>query len=415
MTSKKVQGFFLLFTLSFYVFSPFFYQGISITEQASTLPHNLISQLTGKNALSNSTAFDVNGTDLGIIIKHHGEYRYIFGDTFGFGDQKINNWRSNTMAFSFDNNPNDGIEIDGWILEPPTGYAKELISSLKINYKEKTCIPTAALSMDNKIYIYYMSVNHWGGGGQWFCNNASIAVSLDDGQTFAKMNNISWPGDSKFIQFGLVQNSQLLSTEDYLYFLATPSGRFQACYLCRVPPFQILNQEAYEYYVDSSISGDPIWGSDYTAALEVFPSPVGELSIMWNNFLQKWTVFYMDNVQFAIVLRTADHLWGPWSAPHKITTAAQYPTLYGSYVHPDFVENNGETVYFIMSIYSVYNTFVISVDLRSLTATNTLSPTSSTGYQFFNTSFLLGSVLLIWVLIIIRKKVKVKHLEKYFS
>ena len=327
------------------------------------LPHTFHSQLTGASALSDTTLYDVYGTDLGIILKHNGIYYYIFGDTLGSGGL---NWRSNTMAYSFDSDPSDGISLNGWITSPIAAYAKELISSLKVDFVEKTCIPTAAISHDGFMFIFYMSVRHWGSPGVWECNNASIAVSTNNGQDFFKMANITWPGDSNFVQFALAQDSLNLVEDGYFYLLATPAGRFGACYLCRVPKNSLLNQSAYEYYSDSDSFDNPIWSSLHTAAISIFPAPVGELSIMWNPFLNKWTAFYFDTIAYDIVLRTADNLWGSWSAPQAIVGGTEYPTLYGSYIHPDFVENAGEEVYFVMSKFDVYNTFILSVDLGSL-------------------------------------------------
>ena len=334
------------------------------------LPHELHSQLTGAAALTDTTPYDVYGTDLGIILKHNGQYHYIFGETFSIG---TTNWRSNTIAYSTDADPSDGISLNGWILDPIAVKAKELISSLKLDYVEMTCIPTAALSYNDIIYIYYMSVSHWGLiGGVWQCNNASIAISTDNGQNFSKMTNVSWSGTSNFVQFGFVQNQASVLSDGYSYFLATPSGRYGACYLCRVPQESLLNQTAYEYFTGTGFVGFPHWSSDHTEAEEIFTASVGELSVMWNEYLQKWTVFYFDSTNLKIVLRTADNLWGPWSSTYAIVGASEYPSLYGSYVHPDFVENSGEEVYFIMSQYNVYNTFVLSVDLSSLISTSSL-------------------------------------------
>jgi hypothetical protein len=128
---------------------------------------------------------------------------------------------------------------------------------------------------------------------------------------------------------------------------------------------EILNQSAYEYYMDSNTLGDPIWTPDHEQAVAVFPAPVGEVSVMWNPYVQQWTAFYTDNAAFSIVIRTADDLWGPWSTFDTIVDASEYPSLYGSFVHPDLVEDNGRVVYFVMSVFSVYNTFVMSVDLTS--------------------------------------------------
>ena len=383
-SAAALKSKFITFTQIFMLLFIFLSAGYFFPEVSSTgpyLPHTLHAKLTGGDAVSDSTVWDVYGTDLGIIVKHNSKYHYIFGDTFG--NKSGLNWRSNVMAYSTDTDPSNGITIDGWIPSPLNGYAGELISSLKIDYVEMTSIPSAALSYNGNMYIFYMSVRHWGSvGGVWQSNNASIAVSTDNGYNFAKMSNISWAGTSNFVQFAFVQNQGSLNESDTnFYFLATPAGRYGACYLCRVDRDSLLNQSAYRYYTGTGFFGYPQWSSDHNEAVAIFPSDVGELSVMWNEYLQKWTAFYFDNSEFDIVVRTADDLWGPWDAPLPIVGGVEYPSLYGSYVHPDFVENSGEVVYFIMSKFDVYNTFVLSVNLN-LTESSTTVPSFSLEVTF---------------------------------
>ncbi|MCF2136686.1 MAG: DUF4185 domain-containing protein [Candidatus Thorarchaeota archaeon] len=351
------------------------------THRPIHLNATVVSQLTGQDALNNTQTVDVNGTDLGIVFDHQGMLYYMFGDTFGCGTGFALNWRSNTLAYSTDTDPSDGIMLKGWIIQPRSTYAKELIGSLKQDNVEMTSIPTAVYSDNHTIYVYYMSVKHWSStGGMWTCNNASIAYSTDNGQNFVKAGNISWPGDSNFVQFGVAQGApsdQLISSGDYIYLLATGSGRFKGAYLMRAPRNALLNQLGYSYFAGLNSSGGPTWTSDMTQAQLVLQKPVGELSVMWNSYLNKWTVWYTNNVAFAITLRTADNLWGPWSDPVIVADAKTYPGLYGSYVHPSLVEKSGSVVYFIMSRWSVYNTFVMRVDLSPIgppVRATTLSP-----------------------------------------
>ncbi len=392
---SKFISIFLIAILFFISFSVGGYYS-TVISTGSYLSHTLHGKLTGGDAVSDSTVYDVYGTDLGIIVKHNNKYHYIFGDTFG--NKSGLNWRSNTMAYSTDTDPSDGITIDGWIPSPLNGFAGELISSLKIDYIEMTSIPTAALSYDGNMYIFYMSVRHWGStGGYWQCNNASIAVSVDNGYNFAKMSNISWAGTSNFVQFAFVQNQGLLNVSDnHFYFLATPAGRYGACYLSRVDRDSLLNQSAFEYYTGTDLATNPIWSNDHSVAVSIFPADVGELSVMWNDYLQKWTAFYFDSGDLDIVVRTSDNLWGPWDAPSLIVGAAEYPSLYGSYVHPDFVENSGKEVYFIMSKFDVYNTFVLSVDLN-FTGSSTSVASFSSLEVTFSTLLLCGFLISIIV------------------
>ncbi len=336
------------------------------------VPHAMVSALTGKDALNDSTVVDVVGTDLGIIVKYQGKLHFIFGDTFG-GDyiphQPSNNtnWRSNVMAFSTDMNPVDGITINGWITNETTGYAREIFGPAeKIDRISLTMIPTGAFTDGTRFYIYYMDINHWGPAGVYYCNNASIAYSTD-GVHFSKASNVSWPGDSNFVMFGHVQDFRPDSVASgYEYFLATPGGRYGACFLLRVPRAQALNQSAYEYFTGVDVLGTPSWSVHMMHARAVFGRPVGELSVMWNEYLQRFVVMYIEHFTATIVLRTAEHVWGPWSEPVGVVPFSEFPGLYGSFMHPDMVANGGKTVYFVMSWWPFYNTYLMEADLSDL-------------------------------------------------
>jgi hypothetical protein len=264
------------------------------------LSHNYISQLTGVGALNNSEPYDVKGTDLGIIVKYQSRYHYIFGDTFGGGfvsmeDPNVNvntNWRSNTMAYSSDSDPSDGIGIDGWITIPNSSIAAELFGSRK-DSEETTCIPTTAYIDGQNFYIYYMSVRQWSLPGQWTANNASIAYS-SDGKTFTKVNNMSWTGSSNFVMCGLIQNTSGGGlADDELYFLTTPSGRYGDAYLMKVSKADILNQSAYRYFIGLDLYKNPKWTNSSDLAKKVINGPIGELSAMWNPYLKKFVVMYL--------------------------------------------------------------------------------------------------------------------------
>jgi hypothetical protein len=339
---------------------------------SSFVPHWLVSQLTGQGAMNDSALFDVKGTDLGIIVKYHGQYHYIFGDTFG-GDYLPHqstedpHWRSNVMAYSTDTSPANGITIDGWIMNSTTGFARELFGPTeKVDRVDLTMIPTGAFVDGDKFYIFYMDINHWGEAGVYYCNNASIAYSTD-GVHFSRIANMSWPGVSNFVMFGHVQDPRPESVaSDMEYFMATPAGRYGAAYTVRVPRSQVLNQSAYQYLASVAENGEPSWSFDMGHARPVIGSPVGELSVMWNEYLQRFVMMTIEHYTATIVLRTAEHPWGPWSAPTGVVPFSEFPGLYGSFMHPDLVEDSGRIVYFIMSWWPFYNTYVMAADLTSI-------------------------------------------------
>jgi D-arabinan endo alpha-(1,5)-arabinofuranosidase len=72
---------------------------------------------------------------------------------------------------------------------------------------------------------------------------------------------------------------------------------------------------------------------------------------------------YLNENTACLELREADHLWGPWTAPHVLATARDYPQLYGAFMTPSFLRDNGRTLLFVMSQFGPYNTFLMKVRL----------------------------------------------------
>lgn len=331
--------------------------------QYSPLPHEMVCQLTGEDALNDTTVVNVYGADVGLMVEWQDRLHFIFGDTFGPDNW---DWRSNTMAYTLDTDPSDGIILTDWITDNVTHFAKELIHSLKVDEVEMTVIPTAAYSSGVCLYVYYMSVNTWGEHGDWTSNNASIAYSFD-GHTFFKATNMSWSGTSNFIEWGLIKGDDSApSTGGYLYFLTTGSGRFHDCFLVRVPENHILNQSSYQYYIGLGAGDVPTWSSNQEDAQPVLEAPMGEISVMWNTYLGKYMVLNLDDVQKQILIRTADSPWGPWSAPRIIIQRPEYVGFYAPNIDPLLVEDGGRIVYFTMSLWFEYNVYLMKVDLTPL-------------------------------------------------
>jgi hypothetical protein len=132
--------------------------------------------------------------------------------------------------------------------------------------------------------------------------------------------------------------------------------------LARVAQDKVLEANAYRYYSGSGAPGTA-WSAEEAAAATIVPAPVGELSVMWNAFLERWIMTYLDEKQAAIVIREAPELWGPWSPSLQLVSGRSFPALYGAFLHPWYVENNGESIYFTMSQWGPYSVFWMRADL----------------------------------------------------
>ncbi len=313
------------------------------TTLAGVADVEFVAWVTGPDSPNQTDVrYDVDGTDLGSMFAAGNTLYIAFGDTFGCcrpdgGGAGGKNWRNNVLAYTTDHELDDGITFDGMI----TGAHDRARAVLLRGGSDVTVIPTYGIAVDDRLYLHYMAVKEWGPPGQWTLNRSGWAYSDDGGQTWTRPDDAVWQGDTNFGQVALVE------LEGYVYVFGIHGGRFGAVQLARVPRDGLLDMDAYQYWDGTT------WADDINSAVEVASAPVGELSVAWNAYLQRWIMTYLDEVRRAIVIREAPDLIGPWSKPTEMVRAEDYPSLYGAYLHP--WASDGEVIYFNMSQWGPYN------------------------------------------------------------
>ena len=100
---------------------------------------------------------------------------------------------------------------------------------------------------------------------------------------------------------------------------------------------------------------------DVDAAL-VVDDTVGELSVVWNAYLNRWLMTYLG-AGANVVIREGKQPWGPWGEPITVMSQAIYPGLYGPYMNPRYVENGGQTIYFSISRWGPYAVYWMKATL----------------------------------------------------
>ncbi len=335
----------------------------------------IVEWLTGPKS-KQASGLSIGGTDLGIMWDngHEGPNRQVlmmFGDTFSC--QGGNGHRSNVMFRSNDNKLDDGITFPGNAFGYPQGgvpianervdFARKMVLSLPVGVPEITVIPTAGISVDGIQIVNFMSVREWGQPGSWTTNFSALAISYDNGETFTSLpqtmrpNRVMGgagptgyqPGNENF-QMGAV-----LKHDGFVYSYGTPQGRQGAAYLARVPEAKIIELDAYEYW-----DGAKWVPKDPAAARPVIAAPMSEMSVMWNDYLNKFI-----SLSFAggsVHLRTAEKPEGPWSEPRSILDAGQLPgNFYAPYIHP---WSSGPDLYYTLSLWSTYNVVLMKTTLE---------------------------------------------------
>lgn len=334
----------------------------------------VVSRITGKEdnghdglpkvayEVNNDTPgrFDVGGTDLGITWEiSPGKYGMFFGDTFG-ADFKPNltnpspggsNWRGNVLLFSEDTDLSDGLSITGAVTDY-LGRAKEICFSAHITSGtgDYTSIPTGAVHAGDAEYVHYMNIKTWYG---WVSNFSSYFKSTDGGQNWNRVKSISFASRSNFGQVGMFNH------EGYVYIVGTVTGRSSKPCLARVPEDRMDFQEEYEFW-----NGLGWMKGKEEAAVPIFDDYSGELSFAWFPQHRKWVLLYLNEQRNdQITMRYADNVIGPWSEPQVLTDGNSFWRPYGSFIHPLSLKG-GDDIYFVMSAWNAYNTYLISGKLR---------------------------------------------------
>lgn len=306
-----------------------------------------LARLTGPGSINRTDEkWDIGGTDLGHMFEHRGRTYIVFGDTFS-SPRPGPGWRSNTLAWSTDRDPTDGLTFDGMVVDE-NGNAKQILDA-RHDDQEVTVIPTYGISTGKRMFLHYMSVREWGPPGEWTLNHSGLAYSDDDGQTWTKDPDAVWPGDSNFGQVAFVRQGR------YVYLFGIPGGRLGGVQLGRVYFRDMLELDRYEYW-----DGEQ-WQADPNQATEVIPGPVGELSVRWNSHYNKWIMMTLHDRpkeewgHGAVTARTAECMTGPWSDEKVVVTSFDVPQLYAPYMPPRW--NDGPEIYFSLSRFDHYDVY----------------------------------------------------------
>jgi hypothetical protein len=338
-----------------------------------------VADLVGAGSINDTGArYGVEGTDLGHMFMVGPRMAMTFGDTFGapaaknFFSVPHTDWRSNVIA-SIDPpaSPANGLSFKGMITDRG-GHAKELIPSQKRKGVQETVIPTYGIATGAKnttMNLQYMSVQSFDRPGHWRLTGAGIVTSTDGGTTWTD-SGARWAADSKFGQVAYVRpggpDDPASPVEagtapgSQIYVYGIPGGRYGDLSLARVPAEKLTDTTAYRYWNGTD------WVAGEANAVPVVKGPVGELSVRWNAYYQRWIMMYLVDDTGEVVLRTATTPTGPWTPAQVVTTTKEFPQAYAPYLTPRW--NDGPDIWFTMSQYTTYRVELMKTRLTPLAA-----------------------------------------------
>lgn len=275
-----------------------------------------VDRQTGARTLNaTETNYGFWGTDLGASFEHEGELYFLFGDTHPSGDRSRPR-DADLIATSRDDDPEDCLELS-FIADGDGGYRPLTIPGVSSGAFN---VPTGGLSANGEMYVFattdFSPANPMG--------RSVLASSDDDGRTFRFRRTVS---TDKFINVapavvdgatipGLPQPSGDVA-------LLWASGRYRRSdpYLAVVPADRIAQAEEVRYFAGTDpVDGRPRWSGNEPDAAPLFAeSCLGELSVGWNPYLERWLMLYnCGEPESQIHVRSAELPWGPWSEPELL-------------------------------------------------------------------------------------------------
>ncbi len=293
--------------------------------------HMTINQ-TGKK-------FGIYGTDLGVSFLHDGKLYFLFGDTTRRGpDGGIPQSAMPAAPYNEDETDYDSIAYttsdrayDGINLIFNSDFPRvDDISQLTAEH------PIEGVSIGNDMYVFFTT--DLMEEGKILPRRTVLARSTDGGYNFG--NSLYTFSKDKFIHVSIqiINNENIQGLPDPIGkgLLIWGSGVYRKSdvYLAYMPLDEITNRSSVRFFAGFDPgSSTPIWESNESMAKPLFSAGcIGELSIRWNYYLEKWIMLYncgLCNTK-GVIVRLADKPWGPWSTPKIVFDPADG---HGRFIH----------------------------------------------------------------------------------
>jgi hypothetical protein len=306
-----------------------------------------IDRETGKETLNKTgKRFGIYGTDLGVSFIHNGRLYFLFGDTnrrdpdaglpaSAFPGEDFNEALTDLDAIAYTTNDRayNGITLTFNSDYPHVDDIVQLTGEH----------PIEGISLNQDMFVFFTTDLQPDG---LVPTRTVLAKSRDGGISFGKSLYTLSTGKFIHISCEVIDNEKIngLPTNSGKGLLIWGSSvhRKSDIFLAHMPLNEITNKSSIRYFAGFESSSDSkkvLWKINEEEAKPLFKAEcIGELSIRWNYYLNKWIMLYNCNHcnTKGIVIRLADNPWGDWSSPKIIFDPKDG---YGKFIHSPGKDN----------------------------------------------------------------------------
>ena len=360
-----------------------------------------------------NTRYGVLGVDLGVSFRHNGKTYFLFGDTENAGSNDC----VDSVAYTTDTNPADGLSLtfinnSGTFIPPTVGG--ESLGCMGVPMEG---ISTSPSGSGGTMYVYFTKDGMAGSFLAKCTNESSLNFTKVYDLSSDKFKNVQVESVNTAIKTAYNQYLPAADQNKTILFV-WGSGAYRASnpYLAYMVFSDIETKSKLRYFKGIDASNKPIWSATAaeTEAQPLFSQAcIGEFSVTWNPFLNKWLMLFNCGTPRGINYRVADYPWGPWSETELLFDpgadkdhgycyfmhtydcptagsgcddnydnlqsggACRWGGEYGPYVISDFttgVAGQSTTIYFTLSTWNPYQVVLMESTLQMVPPIAVTSP-----------------------------------------
>jgi len=229
----------------------------------------------------------------------------------------------------------------------PDGLPREILRPTdRERFRNLRFWPEHGIWLDGRAYFFYLGIQTIDPHSSWGFRNLGVglaALDIESGDCcrFQHKNDwIFW----RTVEADFHMGVQVLQLGEFVYVFGSRRTQIDnTAFLARVPAHLVTDRDSYEYLVSSA----SLWSKDLEAACNLGPCS-SEYSVSYNQYLEKYTMIYVDEHRKRLMLRTADQMWGPYSdptdligVPHKESSKL----IYLGFEHANFQQQDGRKIF----------------------------------------------------------------------
>jgi hypothetical protein len=287
--------------------------------------------------------FGIHGTDLGSSFQHNNKTYFLFGDTWPafhlgepMGDCRGLFADRDAVAFTEDTqvDPVAGVRLT-FLGHPPMMHPLVDNNEQLLRRQGAFNVPLEGISINNRMFVFFSTHHVFIQPAHHLMGRSTVTECMDpfgspnEGVNFQILYHFS---DNKFLNISLArgfltdaQATQLNLIDPEVVFI-WGSGRYRSSdvYLALKSARRFDSGDGTRYYCGRNGSFE--WSNDENAATPLVNTGcVGELSVRWNPFLERYFMMFNGDSPKGVMLHSAEKPWGPWTHTPRTVFSADLP------------------------------------------------------------------------------------------